>query len=239
MKRLALLLPLLALAAGCALRPDVAGSRWKSVSLKWTDRGGDAGKPEAAHWASLSDEESVERLRRAFPARPLHPLEASGRRRDHEILVETETGASFRVFFWDPHQSMTSRSRLTVLDSPRETPWEVDGPSADAFAEEVWLVFRSRGAIDLSFAELFSRPVASTPLERLALRAGRQTRLDGLLATTSPAASAPHAESAVPRPGEAGPLPEGAAERSEAGGVSHAEGAESESHAENAENAEL
>jgi len=85
---------------------------------------------------------------------------------------------------------------------------------------------RSRGAIDLSFAELFSRPVASTPLERLALRAERQTRLDGLLATTSPAASAPHAESAAPRPGEAGPLPEGAAERSEAGGVSHAESAE-------------
>ena len=38
--------------------------------------------------------------------------------------------------------------------------------------------------------------------------------------------------------GEAGPLPEGAAERSEAGGVSHAEFAESESHAENAERAE-
>ena len=123
MKRLALLLPLLALAAGCALRPDVAGSRWKSVSLKWTDCGGDAGKPEAAHWARLSDEESVERLRRAFPERPLQPHEASGRRRDHEILVETETGASFRVFFWDPHQSTTSRSRLTVLDSPRETPF--------------------------------------------------------------------------------------------------------------------
>jgi len=35
-----------------------------------------------------------------------------------------------------------------------------------------------------------------------------------------------HAESAEPRPGEAGPLPEGAAERSEAGGVSHAESAE-------------
>ena len=38
--------------------------------------------------------------------------------------------------------------------------------------------------------------------------------------------------------GEAGPLPEGAAERSEAGGVSRAEFAESESHAENAETAE-
>ncbi len=38
-----------------------------------------------------------------------------------------------------------------------------------------------------------------------------------------PAESEPHAE---PRPGEAGPLPEGAAERSEAGGVSHAESAE-------------
>ena len=50
---------------------------------------------------------------------------------------------------------------------------------------------------------------------------------------------AENAESAEPRPGEAGPLPEGAAERSEAGGVSHAEGAESESHAENAETAEL
>ena len=41
-----------------------------------------------------------------------------------------------------------------------------------------------------------------------------------------PAESEPHAESAEPRPGEAGPLPEGAAERSEAGGVSHAENAE-------------
>ena len=41
-----------------------------------------------------------------------------------------------------------------------------------------------------------------------------------------PAESEPHAESAEPRPGEAGPLPEGAAERSEAGGVSRAEGAE-------------
>ena len=41
-----------------------------------------------------------------------------------------------------------------------------------------------------------------------------------------PAESEPHAESAEPRPGEAGPLPEGAAERSEAGGVSHAESAE-------------
>jgi hypothetical protein len=45
-------------------------------------------------------------------------------------------------------------------------------------------------------------------------------------ATNAPAASAPHAESAAPRPGEAGPLLEGAAERSEAGGVSHAESAE-------------
>ena len=34
-----------------------------------------------------------------------------------------------------------------------------------------------------------------------------------------PAESEPHAETAEPRPGEAGPLPEGAAERSEAGGV--------------------
>ena len=41
-----------------------------------------------------------------------------------------------------------------------------------------------------------------------------------------PAESEPHAESAEPRPGEAGPLHEGAAERSEAGGVSRAEGAE-------------
>ena len=59
--------------------------------------------------------------------------------------------------------------------------------------------------------------------------------------TNAPAASESHAEpaeTAEPRPGEAGPLPEGAAERSEAGGVSHAEGAESESHAENAESAE-
>ena len=39
----------------------------------------------------------------------------------------------------------------------------------------------------------------------------------------SPAESAENAE---PRPGEAGPLPEGAAERSEAGGVSHAKSAE-------------
>ena len=38
--------------------------------------------------------------------------------------------------------------------------------------------------------------------------------------------------------GEAGPLPEGAAERSEAGGVSHAEAAESELHAESAEDTE-
>jgi len=48
-------------------------------------------------------------------------------------------------------------------------------------------------------------------------------------ATNAPAASESHAEtaeSAEPRPGEAGPLPEGAAERSEAGGVSHAENAE-------------
>ena len=43
------------------------------------------------------------------------------------------------------------------------------------------------------------------------------------------------AENAEPRPGEAGPLPEGAAERSEAGGISHAETAEPESHAETAE----
>ena len=47
--------------------------------------------------------------------------------------------------------------------------------------------------------------------------------------TPSPAAEETHAESAEtaePRPGEAGPLPEGAAERSKAGGVSHAEAAE-------------
>ena len=60
--------------------------------------------------------------------------------------------------------------------------------------------------------------------------------------TQSPAATeethAESAESAEPVSGEAGPLPEGAAERSEAGGVSHAEFAESESHAENAERAE-
>ena len=48
--------------------------------------------------------------------------------------------------------------------------------------------------------------------------------------TNAPAAPESHAETAEtaePRPGEAGPLPEGAAERSEAGGVSHAESAES------------
>ena len=59
-----------------------------------------------------------------------------------------------------------------------------------------------------------------------------------LCATQSPAAEETHAESAEsaePRPGEAGPLPEGAAEQSEAGGVSHAEAAESKSHAETAE----
>ena len=75
---------------------------------------------------------------------------------------------------------------------------------------------RSRGDIDLSFAELFSRPVASTPLERLALRAERQTRLDGLLATTSPAASAPHAESALHRGHD--PRPRLAAEDNEVAG---------------------
>ena len=54
----------------------------------------------------------------------------------------------------------------------------------------------------------------------------------------------PHAESTKNtehRSGEAGPLPEGAAERSVAGGVPHAESAEfaeSDSHAESAENAE-
>ena len=46
------------------------------------------------------------------------------------------------------------------------------------------------------------------------------------LAAPSPAAPESHAETAEPRPGEAGPLPEGAAERSEAGGVSRAESAE-------------
>ncbi len=49
------------------------------------------------------------------------------------------------------------------------------------------------------------------------------------LAAPSPAADEPRTEDtegAAPRPGEAGPLPEGAAERSEAGGVSHAESAE-------------
>ncbi len=49
------------------------------------------------------------------------------------------------------------------------------------------------------------------------------------LAAPSPASSEPraeNAETAAPRPGEAGPLLEGAAERSEAGGVSHAESAE-------------
>ena len=61
---------------------------------------------------------------------------------------------------------------------------------------------------------------------------------NGMTRLEPPAESEPHAESAEPRPGEAGPLPEGAAERSEAGGVSHAEFAESESHAENAERAE-
>ena len=47
--------------------------------------------------------------------------------------------------------------------------------------------------------------------------------------TNAPAASESHAkpaETAEPRPGEAGPLHEGAAERSEAGGVSQAESAE-------------
>ncbi len=60
------------------------------------------------------------------------------------------------------------------------------------------------------------------------------------LAAPSPASSEPraeNAETAAPRPGEAGPLLEGAAERSEAGGVPHAEsaeGAEYEPHAESA-----
>ena len=53
-----------------------------------------------------------------------------------------------------------------------------------------------------------------------------QWDLESPPAMDAPAASAPHAESAAPRPGEAGPLLEGAAERSEAGGVSHAESAE-------------
>ncbi len=63
----------------------------------------------------------------------------------------------------------------------------------------------------------------SSPSDRFSILGFR------LCATQSPAASESHAEpaeNAEPRPGEAGPLLEGAAERSEAGGVSHAESAE-------------
>ena len=62
-----------------------------------------------------------------------------------------------------------------------------------------------------------------------------------LCATQSPAAEETHAEnaeSAEPRPGEAGSPAGGAGERSEPEGVSHAESAAFESHAEPAESAE-
>lgn len=191
MKRISLLLFLLALATGCALRPDIAGTRWKSVSLKWTERGGDCCKPEDQRWASIFDEDTVERLRRAFPSQPLQYHHVSGGRWDHEILIETGKGEWFRVFFWDLYTHQSEQPWLTILDTPREIPYEVRGSSADEFAEEVWLAFRSRKKIDLSFAELFSHPSPSLPKEILARMDERQKRLDGMLASF-PAASRPH-----------------------------------------------
>ena len=58
------------------------------------------------------------------------------------------------------------------------------------------------------------------------LAAAFAARLRELFSHAEEKSHAESAENAEPRPGEAGPLPEGAAERSEAGGVSHAAPAE-------------
>ena len=66
-------------------------------------------------------------------------------------------------------------------------------------------------------------PVAFRP--RHAEDAAEETHAESA-ETAEPKSHAETAETAETRPGEAGPLPEGAAERSEAGGVFHAESAE-------------
>ena len=191
MKRLALLLPLLALAAapGCrktTFTPDVVPASIQSYHQD----------PDGRLTLKIKCDSATAKGR-AFLC-STKPTKGKG-----------EPLASVCFQFYE-RGNIPGSEQLT-LDADGTTEYSVD--------------------IDKLNAALAGIPEQVRPADRILHVFINQTEvgqwdLESPPAMDAPAASAPHAESAAPRPGEAGPLPEGAAERSEAGGVSHAEGAE-------------
>ena len=190
MKRLAPLLPLLALAAvGCrktTFTPDVVPASIQSYHQD----------PDGRLTLKIKCDSATAKGR-AFLC-STKPAKGKG-----------EPLASVRFQFYE-RGNIPGSEQLT-LDADGTTEYSVD--------------------IDKLNAALAGIPEQVRPADRILHVFINQTEvgqwdLESPPAMDAPAASAPHAESATPRPGEAGPLPEGAAERSETGGVSHAESAE-------------
>ncbi len=205
---------------------------WRRYGNDWFEGGGDeeSARPDGEY----CDRRSSVRYRIENGEATVLEDISSGRSRTALALPVRLGGAPVVAIAGD---AFVYRASLRSVTLPASLRTIGDGAFAGCTAlEEVSLPpgLRLIGSDAFALCERLSSVRLPEGLETLG-----EGAFDGCPFTPSPAASAPYAETAVPRPGEAGPLHEGAAERSEAGGVSHAEGAESESHAENAENAEL
>ena len=190
------------------------------------------------------------------PSLPPAPPETPSRRKPGEHPVLTSVAIATVVLSSFVFLSLRSKTLKGLNDlcptwtTGFETPgdWAYLVPSAAVVAATIAVVGLlaavsamkwKRGALAASLAALVAAPllfvcaVLSLQMAFFA-RIGEAVAAHSEPATPDPATNAPAAseshaetaESAEPRPGEAGPLPEGAAERSEAGGVSHAENAE-------------
>ena len=199
MKRLALLLPLLALAVGgCLNLRRCAEEARDRRAFREID---DELKMDMLHerWFAVVEERKME-ARFQADVREFRRL-LSGKEPDADGTPD-EAGRSGERTEDVLDEEFPLRDRIeTVPESER-----------DSFLEDAWVEYcaedrRLQASICILQEQLSVFPADPDSVE-------------------GPAESEPHAESAEPRPGGAGPLLEGAAERSEAGGVSHAEGAE-------------
>ena len=188
------------------------------------------------------------------PSLPPAPPETPSRRKPGEHPVLTSVAIATVVLSSFVFLSLRSKTLKGLNDlcptwtTGFETPgdWAYLVPSAAVVAAAVAVVGLlaavsamkwKRGALAASLAALVAAPLLFV-CAVLSLHMAFFARIGEAVAalaraedpaTNAPAASESHAEtaeSAEPRPGEAGPFPEGAAERSEAGGVSHAGNAE-------------
>lgn len=171
------------LLAGCALRPAPANEKWRAVTIQWTERGCDWRDPSSARSTRIDDGAIIEELRAVFPVSTPRPVDSGGYIGSHCICIETETGHTYKAWFFDKANSVGQRqhSHLRIHVGPRWVPYDIEGPGADAFVEKVWLICRRQGLFNSSFSEIFSHATSETPPEIISVMKERQKRLDSEL----------------------------------------------------------